>query len=102
MRLPASSILITLANILIVLAILRWSSTSSERTLYDRYIITLEGTLLSVRNRELAENFYKEILDFSPLKNKSGENQFSTFVLPNQAKVFLKEVDSEMKNPLSH
>ena len=99
MRLPTSSILITLANILIVLGILRWSSTSSERTLYDRYIITLEGTLLSVRNRELAENFYKEILDFSPLKNKSEENQFSTFVLSNKAKIFLKEVDSKLRNP---
>jgi len=63
---------------------------TKKTTLYDRFIISLEGSFVQSSNIEKSLDFYTGILDFTPLRS-TDTNQPLGLLLPGKKKLFFSE-----------
>lgn len=79
---------------LVVIAVVARSSSTVEKTLYDKYIIYLEGAILPVSDHKNSADFYRDVLDLveqdpAPAGD-SPEQQQSTFLITPKKRLFLQ------------
>ena len=65
--------IILLAYTSIAIAVLFWSGKSSEKRLYDKYIVRSSGLVFDVLDQETTKNFYQSVLDI-PIENSSPKS----------------------------
>ncbi len=81
-----SPTLLFIINTVIIIGVMCWSGTVREKTLYDRFLVSLEGSTLPVSDIKESMNFYTQILNLSPLStNTSG------VTLPDGRAIYFKE-----------
>lgn len=84
---------------LIIAATFWWSSGVVEKkSLYDRYIVNVEGGVLSVSDIGRAVNFYTDVLDFSPVRKK-GEDGVIGFKFNNRQVLYLSLTPGTPQRP---
>ena len=72
-----------------------WSGKFTSRTLYDKYIVLLEGVEIPVKNLDKAAYFYRNVLDFRPIyRDKEGKSDILGFELLEGRKIFLNPIRS--------
>lgn len=75
---------IVLAYCLIIGTVLLWSGHDREKTVFDKYLISLKGLTLNCKNIELSKLFFKEVLEFQEV-----EKQDKLFILPDNSSLGL-------------
>lgn len=76
----------------IVLASMYYSGQVSEKTLYDRFIVTVEGLTFPSSNIERSTDFYSSVLDFKKIPGgDSLEKKDALFELPTGEKLLARE-----------
>ncbi len=82
----------------IVLASMYYSGQVSEKTLYDRFIVTVEGLTFSSSDIERSTDFYSTVLDFKKIPGgDSLEKNDALFELPTGEKLLARGT----KSPIS-
>ena len=79
----------------VILGTLFWSGRTVEKTLYDKYIIYLEGAILPTEDQKASAEFYGQVLDFNNL-GQSLTPAFgpNAFLITEKKKLFLRPVTS--------
>ncbi len=86
----AQFILLFVLYTIVISGTMFYSGRIAEKTsLYDRFLISLEGTVLPVANLERSLKFYTEVLDFRPLIQHSTLKPVG-LLLPEKRKLFFK------------
>lgn len=82
----------------IVIAVLYWSGRVSEKTLYDKYIISLDGTAMPITDKNGAARFYSQVLNFDPIwkeDEQSEQKSIIGFELPGKRHIVLDFSDDQ-------
>jgi len=89
---------LVLVYTVIIVGTVIWSGRIVEKTLYDKYIIYLEGIILPVTDLEATSEFYRDVLNFTELE-KSPAVAFGerAFIIANQKKLFLRQIAEEKR-----
>lgn len=71
-----------------------WSGTVSQKTLYDKYIISLDGLLVPSQSKDNQVDFYSKILDFQPLRHpaEDASREIFSFQFPGKRKLLIEQV----------
>lgn len=89
----------------IVFGTLWWTSSVTNVTIYDKYLVRFEGVSLAVRDPERSIGFYREVLNFIPLPaslaTEHSENRTGV-LLPDKRKLFFERAQdsAEPRSPL--
>ena len=60
------------------------------KTIYDRYIISFEGNVLTTSDAQQAKSFYMDVLDFTPIVRGDGlESTLVGFSFPGKRSMFV-------------
>ena len=75
----------------VIVATLIASGLYREKTLYDNYLINMEGGIFEVSDLKVSADFYKNVLNFTEFKGKIPPmpSLELTFQLPGKKKLFL-------------
>jgi catechol 2,3-dioxygenase-like lactoylglutathione lyase family enzyme len=86
------SILLFFSYTIIIVGVFVWSGKFREKTLYDKYTIYPESTVMRVSDLDKAKSFYSQVLDFPLLKGKGypPSQNIVGFQLPGKRKLFLQ------------
>ena len=75
-----------------IIGVLLWSGSVVEKTLYDKYIIYLEGTLLPTEDIAESTKFYKDVLDFAQVPEKKNiEHPQPAFLITPKKRLILTD-----------
>ena len=85
-----------LSYTVLILAVFFFSGKIDEKTLYDRYVIRLEGATFRVTDLERSRGFYSNVLDFT-LDAESEDDSLAVIELPGKKWLFLRK-DSEQNS----
>lgn len=83
----AETLLVALVYSAIVLGIMALSGKTSEKTLYDRYLVSVEGIVVPISDYNSAVKFYTEVLDFIPIHANDNPTRVIGFRLANSRKL---------------
>jgi catechol 2,3-dioxygenase-like lactoylglutathione lyase family enzyme len=72
---------------LIGFVVLAFCSTSSPQSIYDKYLVRMEGVTIAISNVRTANDFYTDVLDFEAIK--STTHGVLSYLLPDGKKLFL-------------
>ena len=70
-----------------------WSGTVTAPTVYDKYLVKLEGMSIRVKNLERAIPLYRDVLSFGILPAEGTDA--AGFLLPDRRKLFVKLAKDE-------
>lgn len=87
---------------LVIFVCVLWSSTTVEKTLYNRFIIYPEGLILPSEDIEASQTFYSEILDLPAITPAGRFEKLSehSIKLAEQHTIFLQKSSSEDRSPI--
>lgn len=73
----------------IIFAVMFWSGWHTQKTIYDRFVVHVEGNILDVSDTQRSLSFYRDVLDFSiaPARDNSP---MTGVLLPDDSKIFLR------------
>ena len=81
----------------IVLASMYYSGQVSEKTLYNRFVVSVEGLTFPSSNVQRSSEFYANVLDFKKLPGgDSVEKNDALFELPSGEKLLARETKSAL------
>jgi len=72
-------------------------SLTGRATLYDQYLVRLEGAVISTSNVELATKFYSEVLDLPSIR-QGVSSEVVGFQLPGDRRLFLRHTKRKALN----
>ena len=75
----------------VIFAVMFWSGWSVEKTIYDRYLVHNEGSIIPVTDRNRALKFYHGVLDFPTIAEIDG--QVPGVILPDGSKLLFRNTD---------
>jgi catechol 2,3-dioxygenase-like lactoylglutathione lyase family enzyme len=86
------SILLFLSYTIIIVGVFVYSGKTREKTLYDKYTIYPESTVMRVSDLDKAKSFYSQVLDFPLLKSKGSPpaQNIVGFQLPGKRRLFVQ------------
>lgn len=87
-----SSALVFFVNTAIIVGVIFVSSFVTQKTIYDRFIVKMEGVKIIVSDYQQALHYYGDVLNFSPIRAK-GSKRITGFRLPDSRKLILDVQD---------
>lgn len=90
------TIAIIISYTVVILGTLVWSGRTVEKTLYDKYIIYLEGAIMPVSKEGRSVDFYGEVLNFNQVPSKKLR-QFGkrAFLITQKKRLYLQPENGE-------
>ena len=82
---------------LTILGVMFLSSEFSEPNLYDPFKVSLDGVLLPVTDKDRSVQFYKGVLELSPIRISKTDKQLVGFILPDSRKLLVEEGNQDVK-----
>lgn len=76
--------------VIVIIGVLFSSTNIAEKTLYDRFIVNLEGISLQVENPQDSLRLLHEVLDFVPFETAHKKTAVLGVTLPDQRKILLE------------
>lgn len=81
---------IMLVYVTVMLGVLLWSGTDKEKSVYDKYKVSLKGIEIEASNLNLVKNLFIDFLQFR-IKEEPGNN--ISIILPDNKTVKVIEID---------
>ncbi len=83
----------------VIIGTLFWSGKTVEKTLYDKYIIYLEGAVLPTSDQKASAEFYGQVLDFNPAGPDSAPTFGPTaFLITEKKRLYIHPTVSEHRH----
>ena len=93
MSTPKASLLVIMVNALVFLCVLLLPGLTTEKTLYDSYLVNAAAVQLEVEDLDAARDFYSGLLDFEPVPlagSPAPASSTAAYVMPDGRRLFLR------------
>ncbi len=99
---PRFATIVILYTAVILSAFFASSSVIKKKSLYDRYLVAVEGGVLAVKDLGRSMKFYSEVMDLKPVSSKKMPEggQLLGFKTSNRHVLYVSLIPGEEQRPL--